>query len=371
MNPAFSTYLDLVRFSAAATVVLSHLAQPRFSSGFLDIFARSGHLAVVIFFVLSGYVIAWVADTKEGDARHYGEARLARLFSVVLPALLLTPLLDGIGRSMSPDIYAGIGHDSVPLVRFAANLFFVSEVWFFDIRPFSNGPFWSISFEAWYYALFGIWFFTRGAPRFWLLLLAAAVAGPPILLEMPVWLLGVALYHLHRRGFSIPSGIATLLAVATIGMLVLVHSLEWVDQFALKFSLLNHASIFLLDWMLGLIVAVHLFAAKSVVEHKWLQATLTSRVIGGSIRALAGMTFTLYLLHYPSLLFFSSVLHTDSGKPAEVALLVVCVVGFVAAVAAVTERKKSVWRRWVVGVFDAAVALRNAWRSRGRSATDA
>ena len=67
MTQRFSLYLDFLRFSAAMIVFLSHFAYPRFTDGTYS-FIRDLNLgsdAVVFFFVLSGLVIAYTADTKD------------------------------------------------------------------------------------------------------------------------------------------------------------------------------------------------------------------------------------------------------------------------------------------------------------------
>ena len=99
MTKSFSVYLDFVRFGAAFIVLLSHLRE--FYAGPVHI-PQWGHEAVIIFFVLSGYVIAFVADTKESTLRDYTISRLARVYSVVLPAVVLTGLLDFVGSRLDP-----------------------------------------------------------------------------------------------------------------------------------------------------------------------------------------------------------------------------------------------------------------------------
>src|SRR5690349_12335860 len=88
-----SIYLDLVRALAAFFVVLDH-APTLFDLPWIP---RWGHQAVIVFFVLSGYVISNVADTRETDARRFLIARLARLWSVLVPAaiLILAVMLSG------------------------------------------------------------------------------------------------------------------------------------------------------------------------------------------------------------------------------------------------------------------------------------
>lgn len=57
----------------------------------------TGVQAVDAFFVLSGFVIAHVSAVKERDARTYFISRAARIYSVAIPAIILTSILDAIG----------------------------------------------------------------------------------------------------------------------------------------------------------------------------------------------------------------------------------------------------------------------------------
>ena len=93
----FSVYLDLVRFTAACFVYLYHSNQRWLVEPILPM-ANYGHTAVVVFFVLSGFVIAYVTDTKERDWPSYAASRLSRVYSVALPAVVLTLLLDAVTR---------------------------------------------------------------------------------------------------------------------------------------------------------------------------------------------------------------------------------------------------------------------------------
>jgi peptidoglycan/LPS O-acetylase OafA/YrhL len=69
-------------------------------------FSGYGHSAVVVFFVLSGFVIRHVTDTKEMHWPDYAASRIARIFSVTVPAIFLTLICDAIGRAVEPAIYA-------------------------------------------------------------------------------------------------------------------------------------------------------------------------------------------------------------------------------------------------------------------------
>ena len=127
-----------------------------------------GHQAVVIFFVLSGYfvggsvVYAW----RKGDFQwaRYAIARLSRLWTVLIPALIWTFLLDVWGQQMNPAAYLGTLREHyhsgpsllVPashgLNTILSNLSFLQGI---TAPTFgTNGPLWSLTNEFWYYFLF-------------------------------------------------------------------------------------------------------------------------------------------------------------------------------------------------------------------------
>src|SRR5260221_5563674 len=55
---------------------------------------HAGHSAVVIFFVLSGYVITYVASERETTLRDFALSRCARIYAVAVPTLILAIVLD-------------------------------------------------------------------------------------------------------------------------------------------------------------------------------------------------------------------------------------------------------------------------------------
>src|SRR4051812_47468734 len=85
-----SPYLDLMRFSAAAIVFGSHFGSWRLTGGLFWQLAPYGHSAVIVFFVLSGFVIAWTAERKDRSGQDYLLSRASRVLSVAWPAIALT-----------------------------------------------------------------------------------------------------------------------------------------------------------------------------------------------------------------------------------------------------------------------------------------
>lgn len=94
MTKSLSLYLDGFRGLAALAVFFSHSTDQSITGGFLVHLGIFGDDAVVAFFVLSGYVIAFSAEHKHDTLGKYVIARLSRLWSVVVPALLLTAAID-------------------------------------------------------------------------------------------------------------------------------------------------------------------------------------------------------------------------------------------------------------------------------------
>ncbi len=195
MDKATSLYLDCCRFGAALMVFMFHLLSQPFYSGELSF--PFGRQPVIIFFVISGYVIAYVSDRKERTVRDYALSRLARLYSVVIPALVLAWCLDMAVFRMAPAMLDDNAH-SWPLVRFLVSLLFLNQSWNLTVMAFSNGPYWSLCYEFWYYVIFGAFVFAPGRLRLPLVAFGALMAGPRIMLLFPLWLLEVAAYHMRK-----------------------------------------------------------------------------------------------------------------------------------------------------------------------------
>lgn len=161
MKKEFSIYLDLVRFVAAALVVIYHSNQRNVITDSVP-FSNHGHAAVIVFFVLSGYVISYIHSTRESQPVDYWSSRLARFYSLAVPAVLLCPLLDMAGEAIAPQFYAGVTTHTMAAVRIVSSLLYLNEMWTLSIMSFSNVPYWSLCYEMWYYVLFAIVAFTRG-----------------------------------------------------------------------------------------------------------------------------------------------------------------------------------------------------------------
>jgi peptidoglycan/LPS O-acetylase OafA/YrhL len=178
LGQSFSLYLDLTRFLAAVMVVFAHFDYfGVIPLGAWGVLSQMGREAVIVFFVLSGYVIAFTTAQRRPSARDYALARLSRLYSVVLPVLLLALAGAFLVRALTDTIPPnGYVLDKLYLyVPF--HLLFLGEHWRLAEAPPYMLPYWSLDYEAWYYLLFGLVFYLRGRRRLVLAGLALAFAG--------------------------------------------------------------------------------------------------------------------------------------------------------------------------------------------------
>lgn len=349
LPPALSAWLDLLRLGAAVVVFLGHAGTQRISGGLLHQFGAYGEAAVDVFFVVSGFVIAQSVAARRRDGRDYAIARVARIWSVVVPCLALGWLLDFVGPGLNGAVYAVAPNFAGPAdaVQLASSALFLDHVWFRAAQPGSNLPFWSLNFEAWYYLGFGLLVFAR-RPWNWLgAAVAMAVAGPKIALMFPLWLLGVAGQRLCARGGVGPAlGWVLLLAPAVLLALWDPTQREcypfpaWEARAACLWDLRY-------DYGVGLLVAGQLVGVHALAPLLWRGL----RPVAGPVAWLAGASFTLYLLHFPLLHFIAAA----SPWPQEYwasRLLVFSVPPLAAlAVAAVTERRRDAWRRGVAALL--------------------
>lgn len=354
MDRQFSTYLHLLRVIASLAVVVSHALHIRFTGALFGADTHSaapamGHHAVIFFFVLSGLVIASSVD-RVPDLRSYAEARLSRLFSVVVPMLLIVPLLDTIGRGFEAALYAG-DEASPSLPTIVAALTFSGQFWFSNTAFLSNEPFWSISYEAAYYALFGVWYFRRGPARWLMLALLAAIVGPNILLLAPAWIAGVLLYrHRHRVAVTPAVGAVLMLASAlayVIGFDAgLFKALTWYgvaifDRFGGGAAPWGFAAGWPCDYLVAALVVVHLIGAMALFRSDHVRLDRVEPLMAW----LAGGSFALYLFHYPILMVVAAIQGASRFTPAGAALLFVSSVAGSYLLAEISDRRLRAWRR--------------------------
>jgi peptidoglycan/LPS O-acetylase OafA/YrhL len=149
-----------LRFVAAFGVVLFHFWGPWLIEGPAPIYniAKAGHVGVSLFFVLSGFILAYTYLTANGrllvSRRQFWWARIARVYPLYLFALLLDIphfYLKWAGPTLhqGPPLEAGLNIAAVS----ASNLSLLQS-WTPGIAYLWNAPAWSVSVEAFFYVAF-------------------------------------------------------------------------------------------------------------------------------------------------------------------------------------------------------------------------
>jgi peptidoglycan/LPS O-acetylase OafA/YrhL len=342
-------------------VLLSHVSFHNLSGGQLGFMASAGKQAVDVFFVLSGFVIAHVCAEREHDALNYVVNRAARIYSVAIPALVLTAIVDSIGMSVSPGVYEGAVQEMSPglLVR---SVLFIGEQWNAHRFPGCNGPYWFLGFEVWYYAAFGVYTF---APRRWRWLATLAVLvfiGPKVTLMFPNWLLGVLAYR-ACISISCPRPLGWALMIVPLGILGLYQIVPHspVEQFAAASLDIERLRRTVEDYFISTLVAAHLIGF--CVVSSSFGASLERHARG--IRWVAGATFSLYLTHLPVMHLLAAISPWPAGS-GWTALLLVTGTPFVClAFAEVSERRKAMWRGVIAGLMGSLRVRATASASNG------
>lgn len=143
-----STRVDALtglRLFAALLVILSHFAPVPDAPATLNVFFASGYNGVTLFFVLSGFVLAWNYSAMEKPSRvatwNFFVARLARVYPLYLAALTFVLVMSHWPWSD----WRLIGVHAVALQTWLPRL---------DHAIALNGPGWSIGVEFFLYACF-------------------------------------------------------------------------------------------------------------------------------------------------------------------------------------------------------------------------
>jgi peptidoglycan/LPS O-acetylase OafA/YrhL len=316
-RPWSSVHLNAIRGAAALIVLLGHTRSLFFSSftansrHSTNYVARGNHAtvgeeAVIIFFVLSGYLVGGsvIRSVKNGtwSWKSYLFKRITRLWVVLIPALAFGIALDVLGMHLfgsATSIYAGPSPTFVPddlparlgWKVIAANAAFLQGI----LAPTAgtNNSLWSLAYEWWYYLQFPLLFlaFSKTVrPTLRVLYLALVVGsaffvGKEIVIYFPTWLLGaaVAAFPVTKisKRFAIP------LLTFSISCLFLV---KWLDL-----------SKYGAAWGVAIAFSLILFCA---VRQKGRCNNVVYRRTAGFF---SDISYTLYLIHLPLAIFICAI----------------------------------------------------------------
>ncbi|WP_155754182.1 acyltransferase family protein, partial [Burkholderia vietnamiensis] len=320
INKNTSVWLDVMRALAAQAVVFGHLYQLYFFGNhagpesetasyfhaFIIYVSRYSHDAVIVFFVLSGYLVGG-STVKALRGQYFSWqsfliSRLSRLWTVLLPCLLLTASIDfvsthygtgyqilGNWTSMYPTTW--LDENPWSAQRFFSNLFFLTRV----TAPMfgSNISLWSLMNEFWYYLMLpaGVIFMTGGAKQriiaATILIVTFAVAINlshglllPFFIGFMIWLMGVVAYLIKPTKSLV---ISALFAVAACSWMWATRAESEIDTTK--------------DILTGIIITCAIIATR----------IFPTRHLERISRFMAGYSFSLYTLHLPLIVMLMSL----------------------------------------------------------------
>lgn len=357
-----SVFLDMVRGIAALMVLFGHaryflyVDYPQVTVAHRALLmpfymlCTLGHQAVIMFFVLSGYLVGGhvLRNLKSGkwSWAEYALQRGVRLYIALLPALALGAALDWVGlhfgiglplyrgqvaNHMTGDVMTGL-----TLKALLGNLVFLQGMYVPVLG--SNTPLWSLANEFWYYILFPlgllvVWPGRRAAYRIGmgLLLLVTFAFAYKVTPLFGVWLMGAGVAAIRVR--STPAWSRWLAAVVFAAMVI-------------GLGRRSPLSGLLTDYVLGAAMTgllVLLLGAQTVAgQGWWVRAS----------RTLAGFSYTLYVTHATVLTFVTAaLLGVNRWQPDAVHLLlglvlVLAIAALAYGIACLTEFRTIAVRKW-------------------------
>ncbi len=301
-------YFDWMRFLAAMAVLLNHTRNSLFveysqlevtSKGFITAvwfaLSRLGYEAVIVFFVLSGFLVGRPAVVRalsgKFEIKEYFLDRGVRILIPLFPAIILTAFSGFI-----------IAHP-MSLPQFLGVIFSLQGV--LTAVPMNNGALWTLTYEVWFYILGGCIAFYIAAcipSRFpnliplALIVLAIGVFSQLNALYVLIWFSGAFAYIFRPRIINwkvLVFGVFLIVIAIAIHQLSLPNTL--IENTKLGFEQGIVISEIILSLGVGLLISnlANLTSSESSKFVRW------GRLLGG-------FSYSLYLIHLP-LLYLQSV----------------------------------------------------------------
>jgi peptidoglycan/LPS O-acetylase OafA/YrhL len=326
INNNTSAFIDLSRWVAAMLVLIMHLRGVYFvdyseiesKSFFTNVFyfiTGFGSQSVVIFFVISGYLVGGKSyeqiKFKTFSPKNYFISRFSRIYIVLVPALVLGGALDWFGMNYFNQnrIYSHVFGNgnlmqasdsrlnlSVFLINFASLQTIAGPV------LGSNRALWSLANEWWYYILFpviaSVFFYDHKKYSVAISIIILVLLPFKISLYFLIWLMGCS---------------------ASIVKLKINSFILW---FILIIALLLSRTVLLHESMFFLIALLYSLILASMNEIKSDEKSLHTRGKNGMLPPIAGFiflfnkkladfSFSLYAIHFPVIFFMFALFNVS------------------------------------------------------------
>ena len=329
-------WLDLLRFLAAFAVVATHARGASLvpfaeldaadKTVLLAIFygmTRIANEAVVVFFVLSGFLVGGRAMerimSRSFQPAEYAIDRVVRIMLPLVPALVLT------------SIVTLISHGKIDLIDLTGNLFSMQGILVDTVS--NNAPLWSLSYEVWFYVLaFSIGLAVTSSSRAVapaLLVIVAAIFTRLDATYLFCWLVGAYAYVFRP---SRPSGLI-LVGGLLLSLYGVVASQFGTDSDAVLTENLQQYVVSRDVARILLSVGIAIVIQQCIQRAPRTRIAMTCDALG---TRLAAASYTLYLTHYPvmKLLHHTGIVAARTNPIDSIApFLVMLIVSFAVAYA--------------------------------------
>ncbi|MEY3399204.1 MAG: hypothetical protein RL220_1798 [Bacteroidota bacterium] len=309
MDQGASVMLDLVRVVVAQIVVVTHCADILGEVNYPAdrFFAEWGAIAIVIFFVLSGYVIAYSTLRRiqsGGDAygfRDYFLERFVRIYTTLLTGMVFlgllslvayfvwqTPLSTVKWNDAIGNVLMIVNHPVLIQLRKSVD---ASWIGFFEFKYWGGSlPVWTLSIEWWMYMCFG-WILLAKSRSwyFWPVLILMGISplmeliyGSRLQPGLPFfWCLGIAAVLMSNNLWKLPVIWSRLLMTICVFIILLAGSY--------------------IGWRVaGLVFFVFLMLTLSFYRNR---ETNISPRFSKIVKFMSGYSFMIYIVHFPVVQF--------------------------------------------------------------------
>lgn len=308
MDSQLSNTLNLMRWLAALMVVVGHLRSFLFveynfvenKTIFIKIFyfiTGFGHQAVMIFFVLSGYLVGGAVIRKYREkklnneyVKSYFIKRFLRIYIVLIPALIIGFTLDNYGYNLFPQLY--INAYNISAMNFNAyennniqillgNIFNLQTIFVETLG--TNGPLWSLANEWSYYILCILLFINKWTRLLFLsIIVVLVILNDNIVFYSIIWILGSGIVLIKKQLLN--KYIALFLLLCTLIISRKIHG-------------------FYIDLTLASIIGLFINSLQFTIQNaKYFKKTN---------HIMAEFSYSVYLFHFPFFVFFISYFHRE------------------------------------------------------------
>ena len=313
-NKQHLLHLDYLRGLSALLVCMGHLRNvffvdyndvlvvDSFVVKFFYFITSLGHQAVMIFFVLSGFLVGGsiIKNLDNFNFKKYLTNRITRLWVVLIPCLFLTLLIDELLLSNYPELLQGMYRNvinsgpsenySQTLMTLMGNIFFLQTIF---VKTYGTlEPVWSLANEFWYYILFPLiliilnfnnkYNFIFRSFYIILLLIILYLLPTDITKYFLIWCFGVFAFYIYdQKKGSFHKFNFLLSLILLISTLIL--------------SKLKFLSLFNSDLLISLTVSYLIVVCPKIN----LDQNKISKLFKNVIIHLSSISYTLYLIHFP------------------------------------------------------------------------